>query len=66
MLPLWLTVELWLRCFILASVPVAAAATAAAEIAADAEDGNVAAAATVAAVTPEDDVIGFIALSSSM
>lgn len=48
----------------LASVPVAAAATAAADIAADAEGGKVAAAID-AVFTDEDDEDGFIKDSSS-
>lgn len=48
----------------LASVPVAAAATAAAEIAADAEGGKVAAAAAICAVFVDDEE-GFIRPSSS-
>lgn len=62
---MWLAAELWPKCFILARVPVAATATAAAEMAADAEGGKVAAAATVAAVTPEDDPKGFKTIFSS-
>lgn len=61
-----MTDELWPRCFMLARVPVVAAATAAAEMAADAEGGKVLVAATVAAVTPVDEDNGFITLSSSM
>lgn len=45
---------------------MAATATAAAEMAADADGGKVAAAATVAADTPEDEAKGFIRLSSSI